>query len=151
LQKEVAAIKFDLDAFDPLDREIQNQSMENLATLGRRGCTTDELYSLLQTHFGTMFRQILSDTLDDLSEGGKETVDEVNRIVNLTRNSITKYVGEAGEWTGEQVQNKMAERLDEWGKSVEKLSNTQKSLIKIARRINKTTFSNTKDEATSST
>jgi hypothetical protein len=135
LKKEITSIKFDLDTLDPLDRDIKNQSMENLATLGRRGCTTEELYSLIQKYFGRMLRETLSDVLEDLAaDGGKGKMEEVNRVVNLTKDSIAKYVDDAGDWTGEQVQKKLAEQLDEWGKSIDNLSDRQKSLLKFARR-----------------
>jgi hypothetical protein len=38
LKKEITFINFDLDSLDPLDQDIKNQSMENLATLvGKKG------------------------------------------------------------------------------------------------------------------
>lgn len=151
LKKELAEIKFELDAFDPLDREIRNQSMENLATLGRRGCNTDELYSLVQAYFMKIFRQILSETLEDLSKGGTDTAKEVDRAINWTKDSLKKYVGDAGGWTGEQIQGKVAGRLEKWGKSVENLSDTHKSVLELARRIQQKTFKDSNDEATSPT
>jgi hypothetical protein len=146
LNQEISVVHFDLDAFDPLDRDIQNQALENLAISGRRGCTTDELYVLLQSYFGRKLRQVLSETLEDLADGGKETFQEVNRVVSLTKNSISQYVESVGDWTEEQVQNKVAERLDEWGKSLEKFDEFQKPFFRYARRIHKAMLSNPEDE-----
>lgn len=117
LKKNLAEVKFALDTFDTLDDQIKAQSLENLANTGKRGCTTEELYSLIQAYVGGILKQVLADTFDDVTGGGTKTSDSVDRVVKLTKKSVSKYFNDAGEWTGEQVQNKLAERLQRWGAS----------------------------------
>lgn len=115
LKKDLAEVKFALDTFDTLDEQIKSQSLENLAKTGRRGCTTDELYALIQAYVGGILKQVLTDTLADVSGGGTKTHDTVDRVVKLTKKSVSKYFSDTGEWTGEQVQNKLAEQFEKWG------------------------------------
>jgi hypothetical protein len=115
LKKDLAEVKFALDTFDSLDEQIKTQSLENLAKAGRRGCTTDELYTLIQTYVGGILKQVLIDTLEDVKGGGTKTHDSVDRVVTLTKKNVSKYFNDAGEWTGGKVEDKLAEGLQKWG------------------------------------
>ena len=150
LKREIASINYGLDAFDVLDKEIRNQSLENLASLGKRGCTTDELYTMLRKYFGNRIRELVARTLQDLSEGGENTTRDINRVVKVTKDSVSKYVEDAGGWTGDRVQQMMADRLDKWGKSAESLSDQQKSVLNFAKRFPKKQFGDDPDDEESS-
>lgn len=115
LKKDLAEVKFALDTFDTLDEQIKTQSLENLASTGRRGCTTDELYTLIQNFMGGMIKQVLVDTFEDVAGGGTKTFDRVDNVVKLTKKSISTYINDAGEWSGEQVQGKLKEQLEKMG------------------------------------
>lgn len=115
LKKDLTEVKFALDAFDPLDEQIKTQSLENLAKTGRRGCTTDELYNLIQTFVGSMIKQALAETFEDVAGGGTKTFDKVDNVVKLTRKSVTNYINDAGEWSEGQIQDKLNQSLAKWG------------------------------------
>ena len=116
LQKTLTDVKFDLDTFDPLDDQIKLQSLENLAQTGRRGCTTEELYGLIQNYMGALLKQVVSDVLAEIADGGAHgTNDKVKRVVNLSKKSLTQYILDASEWSGNQVQDELSERLTKLG------------------------------------
>jgi hypothetical protein len=114
LKKDIDVICWDLDALDELDGDIRRRSDENLVKFGKRGCTTDELYVLLQSFFGKKTRQFLADRLEDLSEGGNEAVD---RVISATRKTASQYADDASDWAGEKIHDALADRLQLWGKS----------------------------------
>lgn len=125
LQKDLAEVKFDLDTFDSLDDQIKIQSLENLAGTGRRGCTTDELYVLIRNYIGGILMQVLADIFEDVTTGGSATLEKVERVVNLTKKSVSEYVNDTTDWSGKILQEKMAERLKKWGIRNDTVQNKQ--------------------------
>ena len=120
MKKDLGTFKFSLDTFDELDSEISLLSKKNLVENGRKGCTTDELYALIQRFFGRKLRGLLLEVAQDLSnEEGSKTTESVNKIVRSARGSVLKYANDAGAWTGENIDKKMSEKLARWGQSVE--------------------------------
>jgi hypothetical protein len=148
LKKDISTVKWDLNAFDVLDKEIRKLSKKNKAELGRAGCTTDELYALIQTYVGRKLREFLTtDMLVDLSaQGGKGMTDTVTKVAGSAKQTALKYVNDAGEWMGEKMHDKLAERLGAWGQSLDKFDEVQKPLLEnVARRFNATTLSQASD------
>ena len=81
-----------------------------------------------------ILNKVLVDTFEDVAKGGTKTIDSVDRVVQLTKKSASKYFNDAGEWTGEQMQKKLAERLAKWGAS--EIQSTQ-AATKIANKLQK--------------
>ena len=119
LQKDLAEVKFALDTFDPLDEQIKARALENLAKTGRRGCTTDELYTLIQNFMGGILKQVLVDTFEEVTSGEGKTFDKVDNVVKLTKKSVANYVNDAEKWSGEQVQKKLTSQLKKMGVSTD--------------------------------
>lgn len=115
LQKTLTEVKYALDTFDPLDQQIKLQSLENLARTGRRGCTTEELYGLIQNYIGGLLQQLVGDVLTDIAAGGDETMDKVERVVTLSKKSLTQYIQDTSDWSGNHIQDKLSESLTKWG------------------------------------
>ncbi len=134
LKKNLAEVTFALDTFDPLDDQIKIHSLEKLAKTGRRGCTTDELYTMIQSYIGGILKQVLADTVEDVAVGGGKTRDKVESVVNVTKKSISKYINDASEWSGGQVQDKLAERLKKWGVTTNKVKSRQ-AISMIAKEL----------------
>ena len=146
LKKDIATVKWDLDAFDALDKEIRKLSKKNKAKLGRAGCTTDELYALIQTYFGRKLREFLTIAMVDLSQGGKDMTETVTKVTGSAKQTALKYANDAGEWTGEKINDKLAEQLGRWGQSIDKFDEVQQPLLEnIARRFNTTKLSQARD------
>jgi hypothetical protein len=135
-----------LDAFDVLDKEIRKLSKKNKAELGRAGCTTDELYALIQTYFGRKLRELLTTAMMDLSQGGKGMTETVTKVTGSVKQTALKYANAAGEWTGEKINDKLAEQLGAWGQSIDKFDEIQKPLMQnVAGRFNATRLSQASD------
>lgn len=135
-----------MDAFDALDKEIRKLSKKNKAKLGRAGCTTDELYALIQTYFGRKLREFLTIAMVDLSQGGKDMTETVTKVTGSAKQTALKYANDAGEWTGEKINDKLAEQLGRWGQSIDKFDEVQQPLLEnIARRFNTTKLSQARD------
>ena len=115
LKKELAHLQFSLDTFDPLDEKIKAQALENLANTGRRGCTTDELYALIQSVMTDILKKFLADIIDDFANDGAKITNQVGNVYDLTKKSVSDYVTETGEWSGRQFHTKVSKRLLEWG------------------------------------
>jgi hypothetical protein len=131
-----------LDAFDVLDKEIRKLSKKNKAELGRAGCTTDELYALIQTYFGRKLGEFLKATMVDLSQGGKGMTKTFSKLTGSAKQTALKYANDAGEWTGENINDKLAEQLGAWGQSIDKFDDVQKPFLEtIASRFNATKVS----------
>jgi hypothetical protein len=154
LKRELAKMSFSLDMLDAIDRDIRNQALENLAKTGRRGCTTDELYTILQKYFGQKVRESLTSAFEDFKDDVSASPEERSKIAKQTKDSISKYTKEAGvsvnkyiddtsEWTGEQVKKFIEERLDEWGDSLEEQRESPNPLFKLAERFASSHLSST--------
>lgn len=136
LKKELAEVRFALDTFDPLDDQIKAQSLENLANTGQRGCTTDELYTLIQKYVSGILKQVLADTFDDVTSGGTKTSERMEKVVSLTKKSVSKYINESGEWSGQQLQDSLSSRLKKWGLTTDDEQSKQAVSI-LASRLKK--------------
>jgi hypothetical protein len=141
MKKDISAIQFDLKKLGPLYKEIRRKSDENFANLGRRGISTTELSSLIQIYFGGIIQKALTDTMGDLvSDGGKGTKERIDRIKASTRGSVSKYVDEATEWTSKEAGKKLAERLEKWGDSLDKMEEEHKPMFELAKRFGQSKF-----------
>lgn len=126
LDRVIANLTFGMDAFEGLNEEIRNISEANL---GRRGCTTDEVYDILRSYFAEKLRKFLVDTARDVSAGslsneGSNTVKEAKKLFASASNAFKSYADDAGRKTGDSLQESLASRLERIGvpSSREKLS-----------------------------
>jgi hypothetical protein len=111
IKKDIATVKWDMDAADALNEEIRKLSKKNKAKLGRAGCTTDELYTLIQTYFGRRLQEFLTTAMMDSSQGGRGMTEKVTNVTGSAKQTALKYANDAGEWTVERINNKLAEQL----------------------------------------
>lgn len=138
LSKQIASLTFDLDKLDPLDREIRNQADANLANAGRKGCTTTEIYSIIQAYFERIIKDIVTEVVGDLVvDGGTQTKETANRLFGLTKASVSKYIEEAGGYTGEQAGKELSKRIEALGDSLGKLEQNHKNVFQFAKSISK--------------
>jgi hypothetical protein len=113
-----------LDKLDELDRQIRERSEENLATTGRRGCTTDDLYKLIASFYGKKLKGMLAQNVDDIFQGrDASTVSDVKRALKSTTDSLTGYVDEAKDWTEGKLQGKVNESLQIGKQALDKVGN----------------------------
>jgi hypothetical protein len=136
LNKDIAVMSWGLDFLDIINEDIRAQADINLEKLGKRGCTTDEVYDILRTYFARRTKQFLTDTIEDLADGGKDTIEAVHKIVGSTKENVLKYASDAGEWTEGQVNDKLVRRLQTWGTTLSDKLN-EEALTSIERIANK--------------
>lgn len=133
--KDLTTLSFGLNKIEPLERKIRTKAEENLATIGRRGCSTTEVYSMIQSYFGKLIQKSLADTVGDLvADGGKETWGKLAIFKSKTKDSIRHYVDEAGEWSGHEMGKKLTDRLEIWGESLERVEQEHKPIVDVAKR-----------------
>jgi hypothetical protein len=58
-------IKFDLDKLDIINQRIQQASQNSLQTIGRLGCTAEDLYQLIQNFFEEKIHHLIKNTTKD--------------------------------------------------------------------------------------
>ena len=142
LGKQIASITWDLDVLDDFNKDIISQSEINKREFGRKGCTTEELYILMRTYFARRTKQFFSETLEDIADGGKMTIDAVNKVVSSTKANALKYAGDVGEWTEGQLNDRVATRIQRWGeKFTDRVTDeAQKSVLaaRLASHLNAT-------------
>ena len=142
LDRRIANIGFSMDSLKELNDEIRRTSEANLAATGRRGCTTDELYTILSNYFMRKLRSFLSETVYDvttgaLSDEGSNTVREAKRLVSSANDVIRGYVSEASKKKGDDLQDSLANRLERFGvpSSKEKLNALREISLNAARNV----------------
>jgi hypothetical protein len=113
LNRDLAKVSLALDTFDPLDERIKAKALENLANSGRCGCTTDEIYDLIQSFVSGILKQVVAEIFEEVTESNIS--EQFERVVTLTQRSISKYINETGEWSGKQIESKLSKRLLDWG------------------------------------
>lgn len=123
LQKDIAVLQFDLDAFDELDRKIREQSDENLIQTGRKGCTTEELYSIVKTFFGRKIKDLAASNVEDVLQGRElSTLQDIKRAWSSTSSSAAEYADDAKGWTEEKLQGKLTDIIRIGKRKAEKVT-----------------------------
>ena len=134
LDKEITKIDLNLDeTLDPLTKKIHELSEQNQVEFGRRGCTTEEIETLIQKYVGGIIRKAVTGTIEDIVvEGGAETKGKVTNMVGATKKRVSEYLEEAVEFKGEQIEQKISRRLQGWEES---LGGKQKSALNLAKQL----------------
>jgi len=127
LDRDIAPIlAFDLDSLDHLNAQIQRYSDINLSQTGRRGCTTDELYLLIQDFVTEKVRVFVASAAYDLvtntfQEGDTAMVRDAKRLISEATSSILNYAVDASKAKGKDIHLAVANRLENIGLPVYKL------------------------------
>ena len=83
-------VEFDLDYYlDSINERIKNAAEKSLKSKGRRGCTTDEVETIIRKHFNGLLHELVTSAAADLAFGklnGSETNGE--RKLSTTQPSI---------------------------------------------------------------
>jgi hypothetical protein len=121
LDRDIAPIlAFDLDSLDLLNDEIKKLSDVNLSETGRRGCTTHELYGLIQAFVTYKIRAFVASTAHDLvtypfQDDETATVRDVNRILSGATSTLLSYVTDATKVKGKHIHQYVTTRLENIG------------------------------------
>lgn len=102
LNKQLADIEIPLDKLKDLRQMIQDAAKNAAEQNDRKGCTTDELYEILQSFFARQLQELLKFTIADLAFHGtteSTTVREIKRAWSGVKNTMIDYAKDAGDKT----------------------------------------------------
>jgi len=127
---------FEMKNLAELSDRIKYASEESYRKTGRKGCTTEELYEIIEQFVKTKLRKRMGSTVTDIARGvldpkygGSKTVEETKRALAGVRNTVDRYTKNVVDVTEKQVENKLARQLSRWG-----LSNDQIDTVKKASK-----------------
>jgi hypothetical protein len=109
----------DLKMLKDLNEDIHAATEE--MSDGRRGCTTEKLYKIIELHFAKKLKSILKATAFDVLRGQvspdteSQTIRHARNAFVGTKDNVAKYVNDAKETTIGQVEKKLSRKLEEWG------------------------------------
>lgn len=107
----------DLDMLDELNLLIKTSSLAAKGNSGRRGCTTEELYKIIQTYFLEKVKLLVRDLAMNKMES--MTVREATKMATNTRDSFTQYALKVKGKAEENIENMAFARLKKWGQLIE--------------------------------
>jgi len=104
----VEDIVFDLENVRAMNRQILAASKRSEQETGRRGCTTEELYDIIQSYFNYQIQQLVKTTAADLAfsalnrKDGR-TVNDAKKFISGARDIAMKYAHDVGDKADEHV------------------------------------------------
>lgn len=120
----VKDLKWPMETLGGLYAKIQATSNANLASTGRRGCTTDELYDIVQDYFGERLKTFIKERVKDVAEviqdvgmetAKTRTVDEARRIASSVGGVMKDYSEQAVQTTERNLEGSLAQKLTKMG------------------------------------
>ena len=125
---------FEMKNLVELSDRIKYASEESFRKTGKKGCTTDELYQIIEEFFKVKLRKLMQSTLTDIARGaldpkygGSKTIEETKRVFAGARSTFDKYTKNVADVTGKRVENKLANQLSRWGLSEEQIETVKKA------------------------
>ena len=121
LDRDIAPIlAFELDLLDDLNNQIQRCSDFNLAQTGRRGCTTDELYELIQAFVTDKVRGFIASTAYDLvtnpfQPDDTRAVRDVKHFISGATSSLLSYATDSSIVKERDIQQSVTNHLQNNG------------------------------------
>ncbi len=120
LKKEVLNdIQLDLDNLDHLNDKIKVAATRAMEKKGRKGCSVDEVYGIIQSHFHELIRRSLKYTVADLAftalnnnsgrrindfeSSSMKSLKEMRKVVSGTKDVFINYAKDVGVKTTEDI------------------------------------------------
>eukprot|EP00547_Thalassionema_nitzschioides_P016013 CAMPEP_0194253804 /NCGR_PEP_ID=MMETSP0158-20130606/30646_1 /TAXON_ID=33649 /ORGANISM="Thalassionema nitzschioides, Strain L26-B" /LENGTH=347 /DNA_ID=CAMNT_0038991617 /DNA_START=44 /DNA_END=1087 /DNA_ORIENTATION=+ len=127
LNKTLSDIQIPLDKSKELSQMIRHAAKEADDRSGRKGCTTDEMYTIIQSFFARQLQDLLKFAAVDLAlHGASEstTLREIKKSISGAKDTIIDYAKDAGDKT-------INEQLSKFGLDQEQI-NSLKNAVKSA-------------------
>mmetsp|Transcript_42572 Transcript_42572/g.43138 ORF Transcript_42572/g.43138 Transcript_42572/m.43138 type:complete len:387 (-) Transcript_42572:329-1489(-) len=102
-------IVFDFDNLKTLSNQISAASKAAQKETGRRGCTTEELYNIIQSYFNRQIHQKIKSSAVDIAmgvykpESGGKTIRDAKKLFSIGRDVAMKYANDIGQKADEHV------------------------------------------------
>jgi len=134
LKKRIGVMTVDLDVTDQVNELIRQKSDENSRT-SRRGCSIEDVTSIIQSYVGESVRDFVSSRLKELATNPVESLQGADRAISRARGSILRYAEDAIEKKGGDVHDGVASKLAGWGLDVtsDKLRTLREQSVQAAK------------------
>ena len=134
LQKPISNITFSFEKLNAFERIVKEESSKVDAT-GRRGCTTTAVYDLIEKQIKAVIQKAIQDIAKDLAlDNGQGTKDKLQLLKASTKQTLKEYMLNAGEWSEQQLQKKLADELDKSDRGDEISQSKRKQILNKMRR-----------------
>ena len=126
---------YDLDNLNFLSNQISAASKAAHRETGRKGCTTEELYDIIQSYFSRQIQQLVKSTAVDIAMGafnpedGGKTMRDAKTLLSIGRDVAIKYVKEVGQKADEHAD----ENLNNLGISRSDLNLLARNIFKTSK------------------
>jgi len=122
-QKLVPDFAFDLDMFDELDEKIQEASKKAKTETGRLGCTTEDLYDIIQSYFEARLKRLIQTAAVEIARGSLDprsevqSVQRVHKVMSGMKDAAINYAKSVGETVEDHLIHDVSRKLTELGLS----------------------------------
>ncbi len=127
-----------------MNRRVRKEAEKVLATNGRRGCSTDALYDIIQSYFSDLLKKSLKQAAVDLtfsalnndfkSTGLGSINNDLKNVLSSSQEVLMRYAKGVGDKTNKDIERKFTE----FGVRPEHLD--------IAKKVAKNLLSESKEE-----
>ena len=128
-------IVFDFDNLKTLSHQISAASKAAQKKTGRRGCTTEELYDIIQSYFNQQIQQRVKSSAVDTAmgalkpESGGKTIRDAKKLFSKGRDVAMKYANDIGQKAEEHVDD----NINNLGLSRSDLNLTARGILNASR------------------
>lgn len=132
-------VVFEFGMLEELVDRIKHASIEAERKTGRKGCTTTELYDIVEQFFKSKLKKMLQSTVMDIARGsldpnsgGSKTVRETKNAFEGARGIFQRYTQDVASVTEDRIQSKLSNQLSKWGLSGDQVETLKKASKKAA-------------------
>ena len=128
LQRDLGLMELDMDSFDDFTSQMQAATERNFKESGRRGITSTEMTTMLQSYFMKKIRAYLRDAIENISGDTTQAVADAKGLAHEAFGSLRSYVSDATRKKGQDLKEAAAARV---GMSPEALAEIGDSLRRL--------------------
>lgn len=106
-------IIFQLDMIRELKERIRHLSDQNAVQVKRRGCTSDEVYAIIQSFFNSKVKEVIKLAVEDLAAGKfdpnreSRVVNESKKIASSARAAFINYADAVESLSKEKIKERL--------------------------------------------
>lgn len=122
-QKLCEDIVFDLQMLDDFSRKVNEVATKDVSSKekgGRKGCTTEELYDIIEKYFRKKTQKIVKETAMDIinsklsSNTDSQTVRNAKRTFIGVKDNVSIYARKVRDKTSNQMEQVVSQKLENW-------------------------------------
>ena len=144
-QKLCEDFVFDLQMLDDFSRRVNEVATKEVSKEkgGRKGCTTEELYDIIEKYFRKKTQKIIKETAMDIINSKISPNTDSHTIINAKRtfvgvkDNVSDYAKKVRERTSNQMEQAVSRKMENW--------NIDASLLNAIKRRRKNSSSDEED------